>query len=38
MFLKRTLDDILAHREADTEIIAVLDGYWPEPVIPTTNG
>ena len=33
MFLKRTLDDILAHREADTEVIAVLDSYWPEPVI-----
>lgn len=34
IFLGRTIADILEHSEADTEIIAVLDGYWPEPGIP----
>ena len=34
MFLRQTIDDILAHIEADTEIIAVLDGAWADPVIP----
>lgn len=33
MFLGRTMDNILANSEADTEIIAVLDGYWPDPPI-----
>jgi hypothetical protein len=33
MFLKYTIDDALKHIEADTEIIAVLDGEWPtEPL------
>lgn len=31
MFLARTIQDILAHIEADTEIIAVLDGQWASP-------
>lgn len=30
MFLKNTIDDILSHIEADTDIIAVLDNCWPE--------
>jgi len=30
-FLSRTIDDVLQHTEADTEVIAVLDGYWPSP-------
>lgn len=34
MFLARTIEDILAHMEGDTEIITVLDGQWAEPVIP----
>jgi len=34
MFLRETIADILAHSEADTEIIAVLDGAWAEPPIP----
>ena len=34
MFLKRTIADILEHSEADTEVIAVLDGAWAEPPIP----
>jgi glycosyltransferase involved in cell wall biosynthesis len=32
-FLKNTVEDILAHIEADTEIIVVLDGKWAEPAI-----
>ncbi|OGH16352.1 MAG: hypothetical protein A3C30_03165 [Candidatus Levybacteria bacterium RIFCSPHIGHO2_02_FULL_40_18] len=34
MFLYRTIEDILANIEADTEIIAVLDGEWAKPEIP----
>lgn len=33
-FLKRTIDDILSNIEADTEVIAVLDGQWTNPSIP----
>jgi hypothetical protein len=33
MFLTRTIDDILEHSEADTEIIAVLDGAWADPPV-----
>lgn len=34
MFLARTIQDILENIEADTEVIAVLDGAWAEPAIP----
>lgn len=34
MFLRETIADILAHSEADTEVIAVLDGAWADPQIP----
>jgi glycosyltransferase involved in cell wall biosynthesis len=34
MFLARTIQDILTNIEADTEVIAVLDGQWAEPPIP----
>ena len=34
MFLARTIQDILEHIEADTEIIATLDGAWANPPIP----
>lgn len=34
MFLKATIDNVLAHMEADSEIIVVLDGAWAEPCIP----
>src|SRR3989344_1534274 len=34
MFLYRTIEDILANIEDDTEIIAVLDGEWAKPEIP----
>lgn len=33
MFLARTIQDILENTEADTEIIAVLDGAWADPPI-----
>jgi len=33
-FLAKTIEDILTHREADTEVIATLDGEWASPVIP----
>lgn len=34
MFLRRTIDDVLEHIEADTEIITVLDGEWASPPLP----
>lgn len=34
MFLARTIQDILEHKEGKTEVIAVLDGQWAEPGIP----
>jgi len=33
-FLARTIQDILANIQADTEIVAVLDGSWADPPIP----
>lgn len=33
-FLLNTINDILAHTEADTDIIVVLDGSWPVEPIP----
>jgi glycosyltransferase involved in cell wall biosynthesis len=33
MFLSKTIDCVLENIEADTEVIAVLDGYWPEPPV-----
>lgn len=33
MFLARTIEDILKNIEADTEVIAVLDGQWADPPI-----
>ena len=34
MFLAKTIEDILANIEADTEIIAGLDGQWADPPVP----
>lgn len=34
IFLKRTIDDLLANMRGDTEIIAILDGQWADPPIP----
>lgn len=33
-FLPQTIADVLAKARGDVEVIAVLDGYWPEPPIP----
>jgi len=33
-FLSKTIEDILEHIEADTEVIATLDGEWSDPPIP----
>ncbi len=33
MFLGRTIEDILANSEGNTEVIPVLDGYKPEPAL-----
>jgi len=33
MFLRLTVEDILRHKESDTEIIVVADGNWPSPAI-----
>ena len=30
-FLRRTVEDVLANIEGDTEIIVVLDGAWADP-------
>ena len=34
MFLYKTIENILENIEADTEIIAVLDGQWSDPPVP----
>jgi len=31
MFLTTTVENVLKNIEADTEVIVVLDGYWPDP-------
>ena len=31
MWLRRTIEDVLANSRADTEVIVVLDGAWAEP-------
>ena len=33
MFLQRTIEDVLENSEADTEVIAICDGYWPDPPV-----
>lgn len=33
-FLSQTVADLFAHAHGDIEIIVVLDGYWPEPILP----
>lgn len=37
MFLKNTIEDIVAHREAETEVIVILDGQWCTEPIPQYN-
>jgi len=36
-FLQNTIDDILKNIRIDTEIIVILDGYWPTKGIPTNS-
>lgn len=33
VFLQKTIENILENIEADTEIIAICDGYWPDPPV-----
>lgn len=33
LFLSKTVETILANIRGDTEVIAVCDGYWPDPVL-----
>ncbi|MFA5036120.1 MAG: glycosyltransferase [Candidatus Izemoplasmatales bacterium] len=37
MFLARTIQDIIDQSEADTEVIATLDGQWADPPIPISE-
>ena len=37
-FLQNTIDDVFAHIQGDTEVIVVLDGYWPDNGIPAQKG
>lgn len=37
IFLNKTVQDILSNIEANTEIIAILDGSWPEEPIPDND-
>lgn len=32
-FLQRTIDDLMAKAEGEVEVIVVLDGYWPDPML-----
>jgi glycosyltransferase involved in cell wall biosynthesis len=32
-YLQKTIDDVIAKAEGETEVIIVLDGYWPVPII-----
>lgn len=33
-FLLQTIDDLFAKAVGDIEVIAVLEGYWPDPILP----
>jgi glycosyltransferase involved in cell wall biosynthesis len=32
-YLQKTIDDLLVKAEGEIEIIVILDGYWPDPII-----
>jgi len=34
-FLRQTVADLFTHAHGDIEIILVLDGYWPDPILPS---
>jgi glycosyltransferase involved in cell wall biosynthesis len=36
-FLPHTIDDIFAKAKGDVQVIAILDGYWPDPPLDDTN-
>lgn len=36
-FLPQTINDLLRNARGEVEIIAVLDGYWPDPPLPDDN-
>lgn len=36
-FLGKTIEDLLSKATGDIEIIAVLDGYWPQPKLPDND-
>lgn len=36
-YLGKTVEDLLAKATGEIEIIAVLDGYWPDPKLPDNN-
>lgn len=36
-FLQRTIDDLFAKARGEIEVIAVLDGYWPDPPLKERN-
>lgn len=38
MFLRRTVEDVLAHRRGATEVIVVLDGEWSDPPLDDLPG
>ena len=33
-FMPQTVEDILAKATGDIEVIVILDGYWPDPILP----
>jgi len=33
-FMARTVEDVLSKKRANTEVIAIMDGYWADPAIP----
>jgi glycosyltransferase involved in cell wall biosynthesis len=37
-WLQKTIDSVLNAAKAETEVIAVLDGYWPEPALVERKG
>ncbi len=36
-FLELTINSVLDNAKAKTEVIAILDGYWPEPIEDRAN-
>lgn len=37
-WINETIDTVISNRRLDTEVIAVLDGYWPDKGIPSREG